>query len=243
MTGAPEERFLIQVPLPTGAVEVSTAFGAAGGGAAGRTDVPVVVIAHGAGAGMDHPFLLGFADALRAEGLHALRFTFPYLEAGRRLPGPAAHAILAWRAVVAAARERGSGSVVACGKSYGGRMASMAAAEDPGLDVAGLVYLGYPLHPPGAPDKPRIAHLPAVVQPQLFVEGTNDPFVQPLSQLEEAVASCRAARIAWIEGGGHSFEVKGRKRPAEEIGAGLAPVVAGFVRDVVGFARDEGRGA
>ena len=150
------------------------------------------------------------------------------------MPGPAAHAILTWRAVVAAARDRGSGSVVACGKSYGGRMASMAAAEEGGLAAAALVYLGYPLHQPGKPEKPRIEHLPAVPQPQLFVEGTNDPFVQPLSQLEEAVRSCRDAATVWIDGGGHSFEVKGRKRPAAEIGAGLAPLVAEFTRSGFG---------
>jgi len=230
MTGLPEERFRIPVPLPAGTVEVSAVFGAADGDRAGGTDAPIVAIAHGAGAGMDHPFLLGLAAALRAEGLHALRFTFPYVEAGRRMPGPAAHAILTWRAVIAAARERGSGSVVACGKSYGGRMASMAAAEQGGLAATGLVYLGYPLHQPGKPEKPRIEHLPAVPQPQLFVEGTNDPFVQPLSQLEEAVASCQDARIVWIDGGGHSFEVKGRKRPAAEIGAELARLVAAFAR-------------
>lgn len=228
MTDAAEERFRIPVPLPTGSVDVSAAFGAPAAPSPG--DAPIVAIAHGAGAGMDHPFLLGFAAALRAAGLGTLRFTFPYAEAGRRMPGPAAHAILTWRAVVAAARQRGSGSVFACGKSYGGRMASMAAAEEPGLDVVGLVYLGYPLHPPGRADTLRVAHLPAVAQPQLFVEGTADPFVQPLGQLEDAVASCRDARIRWIEGGGHSFEVKGRKRPADAIGAGLAPLVAAFVR-------------
>ena len=103
----------------------------------------------------------------------------------------------------------------------------MAAAEG-AIAPAGLVYLGYPLHPPGDPAKARMAHLPAVAQPQLFVEGTNDPFIDPHSQLEEAVASCQDATIAWIEGGGHSFEVKGRKRPADEVGAGLAPLVAEF---------------
>lgn len=228
MTGRAEERFRIAVPLPAGTAEVSAAFGAADGDLAAGADAPIVAIAHGAGAGMDHPFLIGFATALRTAGLHTLRFNFPYVEAGRRMPGPAAHAILTWRAVVAAASERGSGSVVACGKSYGGRMASMAAAEDAGLAATGLVYLGYPLHQPGKPEKPRTEHLPAVPQPQLFVEGTNDPFVQPLSQLEEAVASCQDARIAWIDGGGHSFEVKGRKRPAAEIGADLAPLVVEF---------------
>ena len=228
MTGIAEERFRIPVALPAGTVEVSAAFGAADGHLI--DGAPIVAIAHGAGAGMDHPFLLGFSAALRAEGLRTLRFNFPYVEAGRRMPGPAAHAILTWRAVIAAARERGTGSVFACGKSYGGRMASMAAAEEHGLDARALVYLGYPLHQPGKPEKPRIEHLPAVPQPQLFLEGTNDPFVQPLSQLEDAVAACQDARIIWVDGGGHSFEVKGRKRPPGEVGAGVAPVVAEFVK-------------
>ncbi|MBS1673111.1 MAG: dienelactone hydrolase family protein [Actinobacteria bacterium] len=225
MTAA-EERIRIPVALPTGSVEVSASYGDTLGG----DSAPLVVIAHGAGAGMDHPFLTGFARALQAEGVRTLRFNFPYVEAGRRMPDPAAHAILTWRAAIAEAGERG-GSAFACGKSYGGRMASMAAAEDEGLDVRGLVYLGYPLHPPGAPDKPRIAHLPAVRQPQLFVEGTNDPFVQPLAQLEEAVASCQRARIVWIDGGGHSFEVKGRKRAPGEVGAEIAPLVRAFVTE------------
>ena len=104
------------------------------------------------------------------------------------------------------------------------------AAADGSIAPAGLVYLGYPLHPPGDPAKARVAHLPAVAQPQLFVEGTNDPFIDPRSQLEEAVASCQDASIVWIEGGGHSFEVKGHKRAADEVGAGLAPLVADFIR-------------
>ena len=92
------------------------------------------------------------------------------------------------------------------------------------ISPAGLVYLGYPLHPPGDPAKARVAHLPDVAQPQLFVEGTNDPFVDPHSQLDEAIASCQDATLHWIDGGGHSFEVKGRKLPADEIGADLAPL-------------------
>jgi predicted alpha/beta-hydrolase family hydrolase len=110
-------------------------------------------------------------------------------------------------------------------------MAAMAAAEG-AVAPEGLVYLGYPLHPPGDPSKSRAAHLPSVRQPQLFVEGTNDPFIDPHSQLEEAVASCRDASIAWIDGGGHSFEVKGRKRPADEVGGDLAPLVARWMRAV-----------
>jgi hypothetical protein len=186
-------------------------------------------IAHGAGAGYRHPFLTGFARSLAQQGVGTLRFNFPYVEAGRRMPGPAAHAVATWAAVMAFASAQTGAPTFAVGKSYGGRMASMAAAEG-AIAPSGLVYLGYPLHPPGAPDKPRVAHLPAVGPPQLFVEGRTDPFVDPHSQLEEAVATCRDAEIAWLDGG-HSFEVKGRKRAADEIGAGLAPLVAEWMRD------------
>lgn len=213
----------VTVELPKGAVQVPTAWEQPSGESRG-----VVAIAHGAGSGMEHPFLVGFASALRAEGFTTVRFNFPYREAGRRMPGPAAHAILTWRAVIDRVRaDAPCVPVWASGKSYGGRMASMAAAE--GLEVDGLVYLGYPLHPPGKPEKPRVDHLPAVRAPQLFVEGTNDPFIQPRAQLEEAVAACQDARIAWFDGGGHSFEVKGRKRPADEVGASVAPTVVDFI--------------
>jgi len=221
--GETEERFAVE--LPSGPSEVAAAFG--------RPDDAwaTIAVAHGAGAGYSHPFLLGFTRAMRDEGVATLRFNFPYMQLGRRMPGPAAHAIATWAAAIGFARERsGADPVWASGKSYGGRMASMAAAED-AVDPAGLVYLGYPLHPPGEPAKSRVAHLPAVAQPQLFVEGTNDPFIAPPSQLEAAVASCQDASIAWIEGGGHSFEVKGFKRPAHEVGADLAPLVAGFLRE------------
>lgn len=190
----------------------------------------VVVIAHGAGAGMEHPFLAGFATALRSAGLGVMRFTFPYREAGRRLPGSPAHAVATWSAAVERARELAPAARIwACGKSYGGRMASVASAG--GMVVDGLVYLGYPLHAPGRPDRLRAEHLPDVVPPQLFVEGSADPFVQPVSQLEDAVAECQDARIFWVAGGGHSFEVKGAKRPPEEVGASLAPAVLSFIRE------------
>jgi len=215
-----EHEIAVSVPLPAGPVEVPAVVGEVAGAEA------TVIVAHGAGAGKDHPFLTGFAEALRRERLSTVRFDFPYVVAGRRMPGPAAHAILAWRAVVDTVR--GQGRIIGCGKSYGGRMASMAVAE--GLAVDGLVYLGYPLHPPGRPEKPRTAHLPAVAVPQLFVEGSNDPFIQPIAQFDETVSRCRDARVAWVEGAGHSFEVKGRRRPSAEVGASLAPVVAEFVR-------------
>ncbi|GEP46729.1 dienelactone hydrolase [Microbacterium saccharophilum] len=217
----------IRVALPAGEVEVSAAFES--------PDEPwaAVAIAHGAGAGMDHPFLAGLAAGLVEAGIAALRFTFPYREAGRRMPGPAPHAIATWGAALADLAERAPELPrFAAGKSYGGRMASTAAAAST-ISPAGLVYLGYPLHPPGEPAKARTAHLPHVVPPQLFVAGTGDPFIHPLTQLEEAVASCQDAEIAWITGGGHSFEIKGAKRPADEVGAGLAPLLAEWMRGVI----------
>ncbi|MFJ4224598.1 alpha/beta family hydrolase [Microbacterium sp. NPDC089695] len=211
----------ISVELPNGATSVSVDW-------TDGTRDDVVLIAHGAGTGKDHPFLTGYADALGALGFSTLRFNFPYVEQGRRMPGPAAHAVATWRAVAAFARAQApSARIWATGKSYGGRMASMAVAE--GLEVDGLVYLGYPLHPPGRPEKPRAEHLPSISVPQLFVEGSNDPFIQPLDQFEAVVATCRDARVVWVDGGGHTFEVKGRKRPADEIGASLAAIVAEFV--------------
>ncbi|WP_424448753.1 alpha/beta family hydrolase [Microbacterium arborescens] len=185
----------------------------------------VTVVAHGAGAGPDHPFLAGYARSCAAAGVAVVRFPFPYVVAGRRLPGAAADAVAAWSGVLEFVAEAHPGlPVIAAGKSYGGRMASMAAAAG-SIDPALLVYLGYPLHAPGRPDRPRAEHLPDVRAPQLFVSGTRDPFVEPVSDLEAVVASCPDAELIWVDGGRHSFEVAGRRRDADEIGAGIAGLV------------------
>ena len=194
-----------------------------------------IAVAHGAGAGMEHPFLTGFTRALNDDGFATLRFNFAYREAGRRFPDRPPAAIAAWRAVldVATARASDAGSpgepIWATGKSFGGRMASMAVAE--GMPAAGLVFLGYPLHAPGKPDKPRDEHLPGITVPMLFLQGTNDPFAAPNDQLDEIARRVGPnAVVQWFEGGGHSFEVKGVKRSAAEIGASLAAPTAAFVR-------------
>ncbi|KZE95193.1 hypothetical protein AVP42_00481 [Agromyces sp. NDB4Y10] len=190
-----------------------------------------VVVAHGAGAGREHPFMTGFCRALADLGVATLRFDFPYREAGRRFPDRPPAAIATWRAAaaVAAAHARDGEPVWAAGKSYGGRMASMAVAE--GMPAAGLVLLGYPLHAPGKPDKPRDEHFAALGGvPMLFLQGRNDPFAIPNEQLDELVRRIgEPAVLDWIEGGNHSFEVKGAHRPPAEVGAGLAPRVASFV--------------
>lgn len=212
------DRFTIETPKGA----VSAAWHDAG------PDLPALVVAHGAGAGMDHPFMAGFAGALAAEGVSALRFNFPYLEAGRKSPGSPKDAIATIGAAVEEAGRRTSGPVAAGGKSYGGRMASMAAAE--GMACTSLVFLGYPLHAPGTPDKVRDEHLYGLEQPMLFLQGTKDPFAQP--EVLAAVLKGLGERATFVpyDGAGHSFERSRKDRPAE-VGASLAPTVAAFLRD------------
>jgi predicted alpha/beta-hydrolase family hydrolase len=191
--------------------------------------VATLVVAHGAGTGMDHPFLAGFTRALNEESIATLRFNFPYREAGKKFPDKPPAAIAAWRAAMEEAAARSAGEPVwAAGKSFGGRMASMAVAE--GMAAAGLVYLGYPLHPPGKPDRLRDEHLYGLTLPMLFLQGTRDPFATP-ELLEAVVARIGpSATLEWREGGGHTFDVAGRKRPPEEVGASLAGAVAAFLK-------------
>ena len=187
-----------------------------------------LVVAHGAGAGMEHPFLAGFTRTVNELGIATLRFNFPYREAGRKFPDRPPAAIAAWRAVMAEAAARSAGEPLwAAGKSFGGRMASMAVAE--GMPAAGLIYLGYPLHPPGKPDKLRDEHLYGLTLPMLFLQGTRDPFATP-ELLEAVVARIgTSATLEWRDGGGHTFDVAGIKRSAEEVGASLAGSVAAFI--------------
>jgi len=196
-----------------------------------RSPVATIVVAHGAGAGMEHPFLVGFTRACNEEGIATLRFNFPYIESGRRSPDTEAVLRDAWRAAFEAASARAKAEPVwASGKSLGGRIASMA-ASDGQIHPAGLVFLGYPLHPPGKPERIRDEHLGRVDAPMLFLQGTSDPFATPalLQKVVERLGD-RATLVAF-EGGGHSFEVRGTKRDPREIGASLAGPAAAFIRD------------
>ena len=192
-----------------------------------REATPTIVVAHGAGAGMRHPFLVGFTEAVADEGVSSLRFNFSYTEAGRRMPDRPPAAIAAWRAAMQAASVRSSGPVWAAGKSFGGRMATMAVAD--GMPAAGIVLLGYPLHPPGRPEKIRDEHLYGITVPMLFLQGRNDTFATG-TLLDDVVARIGSnARLDWIEGGDHSFAIAGARRPADVNGASLAPRVAAFI--------------
>jgi hypothetical protein len=196
-----------------------------------RSPFATIVVAHGAGAGMDHPFLVGFARGCVEEGLATLRFNFPYVESGRRSPDTEAVLRDAWRAAFeAAVARRKREPVWASGKSLGGRIASMAAADGE-IAPAGLVFLGYPLHPPGKPERVRDEHLYRVGVPMLFLQGTSDPFASAEVLLRVVEKIGDRARLVPFEGGGHSFEVRGARRDPREVGASLAPHAAAFIRD------------
>src|SRR6185312_15211715 len=188
-----------------------------------------LVVAHGAGAGMDYPFIAGFCEELATAGISALRSNFPYLEAGRRSPGSPRDATAAFVAAFDAATTRTGGRpVFAGGKSYGGRMASMAAAD--GMPAAGLVFLGYPLHAPGRSDQVRDAHLYELTQPMLFLQGTKDPFADP--DVLRGVLRTLGTRATYVpfEGAGHSFE-RSRKDDPRANAAALVPHVVAFVKE------------
>jgi predicted alpha/beta-hydrolase family hydrolase len=196
--------------------------------------IGVMGLAHGAGAGMRHPFMEGVSDGLVRSGIATLRFDFPYMARGRRSPDRPAVLIDAWRGALDDAMRRADGLPVAAGgKSLGGRMASMLVAEE-GERFAGraLVFFGYPLHAPGRVDQPRDGHLSSIAVPMLFIEGTQDQFAR--FDLISAVVGKLAplASMHVVEGGDHSFRVSGRRRGDDEIGRDLAAIAGEFIRGV-----------
>ena len=192
----------------------------------------LLVLAHGAGAGMRHPFLASAAAALAERRIGTLRYEFAYMEQGRKSPDrlPAAMARVR-EAVAEAARVAPGVPLLAGGKSFGGRMTSSAQAEAPLDGVRGLVFFGWPLHPPGKPGTDRAGHLPLVKVPMLFLQGTRDEFaqlelLQPLIELLGPTAS-----LHLIKGGDHSFKVGGQK-PAKVMDS-LCDTVANWCEEVI----------
>jgi uncharacterized protein len=166
------------------------------------------VLAHGAGAGMRHPFLEAISQRLAEQGIATLRYQFRYMEQRSRRPDPPAVAAATVRTAVAEAARLAPGlPLVAGGKSFGGRMTSTAQAEEPLPGVRGLVFLGFPLHPPGRPDDKRAEHLARVTIPMLFLQGTRDEFAD-LELLRPVVKRLGdRATLHLVEGGDHSFKV------------------------------------
>lgn len=186
------------------------------------------VLAHGAGAGMEHPFMEEIARRLAVRGVASLRYQFPYMEAGRKRPDRQPRLEATVRAAVAAAADAASGlALIAGGKSMGGRMTSNAQAARPLPGVRGIAFLGFPLHQPRQRDTGRSAHLDAVTLPMLFVQGTRDRLAD-LDQIEPVVRRLGdRATLHVVDGGDHSFNVLKRSgRDREEVMAEVADAVA-----------------
>lgn len=177
-----------------------------------------IVIAHGAGNDMRNPLLSYVHRRMADAGVLAVKFNFPYMQRGRRLPDPPARLIRTWRAVVeriASDRDLSPLRLVLSGKSLGGRMASMAVAQ--GLPAHGLVFFGYPLHPPKRFDKLRTGHLEAVHIPMLFIQGTRDALCD-LERLRREVIDKHPdlASLHVVDGADHSFKVPKKLRRSEQ---------------------------
>ncbi len=196
----------------------------------------VLVVAHGAGAGMRHRFLGAVARGLGERRIATLRYNFPYMEAGRGRPDAPAKATAAVRAAVGEARRLAPDvPLFAGGKSFGGRMTSTAEAEAHLPGVAGLIFLGFPLHPPGKASTDRAAHLAKVKVPMLFLQGTRDTFAEQ-GLIEEVCRSLgRRARLELFEAADHSFHVpKSSGRTDAEVMAAMLDTTAAWITKVAG---------
>jgi predicted alpha/beta-hydrolase family hydrolase len=192
-----------------------------------------LVLAHGAGGGQHSRFMVQAATAFAARGITVATFDFPYMAQGRSVPdkGPVLEAH--WREVIDAARRHAAFAGLPLfigGKSMGGRIASQVAAQQ--VDgISGLVYLGYPLHPPGKPEQRRDRHLPDIVEPMLFVQGTRDQF-GTADEIRELLPGLNPrATLFEVQDGDHSFTVRvsvaGRKQDA--VLREIFDAVAGFI--------------
>jgi len=189
------------------------------------------VMAHGAGAGMAHPFMASFANHLAERGIATLRYQFPYMERGSKRPDSPKLAQATVRAAVAAAsRLLPDVALFAGGKSFGGRMTSQAQAVSPMSGVRGVVFVGFPLHPPGKPSDERGAHLFDVQIPMLFMQGTHDEFADlPLLRVLVDKLGARAT-LKLFEDADHSFHVPARTgRKDAEIRTEMADAMAEWI--------------
>jgi len=186
-------------------------------------------MAHGAGQGMLSPFMTYFHDELAQKGYLTVRFNFEYMEARRHVPDPQPKLQARYRSVIATVLERYKPArLIIGGKSMGGRVASYIAGDV--RDVSGLLFLGYPLHPPGKTDQLRDAHLYSLKLPMLFLSGTKDTLARR-DLLEDVVRKIGAnATLVWTEGGDHSLK-RGRK-DSESLRA-AADAIDGWVRSVI----------
>ena len=166
----------------------------------------MLVLAHGAGAGMNHPFMVSLSKALAELGIGTLRYNFAYMENGKKRPDPPAIAERTVKEVIAKASSLFTDiPLFAGGKSFGGRMTSRCASQEAASDLSGLVFYGFPLHAAGQPSIDRADHLKQVKLPMLFLQGTRDALAD-LSLIKKVTASLKDTTLTVFEGADHSFK-------------------------------------
>ncbi|HMF60392.1 MAG TPA: alpha/beta family hydrolase [Vicinamibacterales bacterium] len=189
-----------------------------------------LVLAHGAGAGQSSPFMVRVATGLAERGISTATFDFPYMGTGRKVPDRAPVLEAAWRDAIESARTKFEGlELYIGGKSMGGRIASHVASQGGAGPLAGLIFLGYPLHAPGRPDQRRDAHLPAIVEPMLFVQGSRDAFGSG-DEIRQLLPSLQHATLEEIQGGDHSFKVPGGVSRQAPVLTAIMDVVAAWTQ-------------
>lgn len=194
----------------------------------------LVVVAHGAGAGMDHWFMDAVADRLVARGLAVLRYNFPFTEQGKKRPDYQPKLLKTVRSAHALALELADGlPLFEGGKSMGGRMTTLVAAAGDLDGTSGLIFFGFPLHSPAKPGSERAAHLPDVPMPMLFLQGTRDSLAR-LDLLEPVLEPLQTATLHIVEGANHGFHVPKRSgRTDDEVLDELADAAATWARAVI----------
>jgi len=183
-----------------------------------------LVLGHGAGGNLHTPGLVQFADALAARGVGAVRFNFPYAEAKRKVPDPQKTLEACYRSIAGQVAKHAS-RVLLGGRSMGGRIASHIVAD--GFPAAGLVFLSYPLHPPGHPERLRDKHLGKITVPMLFIQGSRDAFAQS-DLLQKTLKTLKAATLHVLDGGDHGLAVRGRA--SEDVLAELVDTTLAWIR-------------
>jgi predicted alpha/beta-hydrolase family hydrolase len=203
-----------------------------------RARRPAFLLTHGAGGDLDSPGLVALCEAIAGRGHLVVRANLPFREAGRKSPPRADRSVSGFVAVATAARELAPRTPwIVGGKSYGGRVASLAVAQ--GLDAVGLLFYGYPLHPPGKPDKLRVDHWPDIKVPCLFLQGDRDTFSDPDLLENNLLKLPRRAKLHVVAGGDHSLKVTraaapdGEPRSAAAVVASLGPLIDDWADHVV----------
>ena len=195
------------------------------------------VLAHGAGAGMTHPFMAALAGELSLRGIATLRYQFPYMEKGGGRPDPPKLAHATVRAAVAAATNLVPElTLIAGGKSFGARMTSQAQALDPLPHIAGLAFVGFPLHPPKKLSNERAEHLFGISVPMLFLQGTRDELCDRGLMTEVVDRLDAPAELRWFDDADHAFHVR------KSSGSSDALVLAGLAQAIADFAARLRRG-